>query len=243
VISDAAFSLRALGRLRDPVEPMRASAEAYVESKYWTHAAAVYGNFSDLSVDLGDIPEAVPVARQSAAFADRSDEAFQRVTKRITLAYGLHQSGDLSARPTGSLRMRKRIAEEQYPEYPILDGIAGYFYCDLLLDLGQTVEVLRRASGSLRRTMGKGSLLSIGVDHLSLGRAYPVGSVEAAHHLDQAVDFLRRAGQLDDLPRAVLARGTRRDLEEVFRIATRSGMRLYLADYHLAKATSPRPKR
>jgi hypothetical protein len=73
------------------------------------------------------------------------------------------------------------------------------------------------------------------VDHLSLGRAYPSGSAEAAYHLDQAADFLRRAGVLDMLPRALLARGTPRDLDEVFRIATRSGMRLYLADYHLAK--------
>jgi hypothetical protein len=37
------------------------------------------------------------------------------------------------------------------------------------------------------------------------------------------------------LPRALLARGTLHDLEEVYTIASRSGMRLYLADYHLAK--------
>jgi len=38
------------------------------------------------------------------------------------------------------------------------------------------------------------------------------------------------------LPRALLCRGTPRDLEEAYRIAQRSGMRLYLADYHLACA-------
>ena len=41
---------------------------------------------------------------------------------------------------------------------------------------------------------------------------------------------------MDHLPRALLARGTPHNLEEVFRIATRSGMRLYLTDYHLAMA-------
>jgi hypothetical protein len=40
---------------------------------------------------------------------------------------------------------------------------------------------------------------------------------------------------LSPTPLALLARGTPHDLEEAFRIATRSGMRLYLADYHLAK--------
>ena len=38
------------------------------------------------------------------------------------------------------------------------------------------------------------------------------------------------------LPLALLARGTPHDLDEVFRIATRSGMRLHLTDYHLAMA-------
>jgi lysine/ornithine N-monooxygenase len=41
---------------------------------------------------------------------------------------------------------------------------------------------------------------------------------------------------MDHLPLALLARGTQRDLDEVFRIATRSGMRLHLTDYHLAMA-------
>ena len=44
------------------------------------------------------------------------------------------------------------------------------------------------------------------------------------------------AGQIDYLPFALLARGTPQDLEEVYCIATRSGMRLHLADYHLASA-------
>ena len=56
-----------------------------------------------------------------------------------------------------------------------------------------------------------------------------------AHHLDQAVEFLRRAGTLHRLPLALLARATSRDLDEVFRIATRSGMWLYRTDYHRAK--------
>ena len=48
------------------------------------------------------------------------------------------------------------------------------------------------------------------------------------------MDFLRRSGDLLYLPRALLARGTPHDLDEAYRIATRSGMKLYLADYHLA---------
>jgi hypothetical protein len=129
----------------------------------------------------------------------------------------------------------EQIQVERQPESPILYSVEGYRYCDLLLSLGQTMEVLARASQTLLIAERSRQLLSIGLDHLSLGRASPLGSAEAAHHLDQAIDFLRRSGQLDDLPRALLARGTPQDLDEVFRIASRSGMRLFLADYHLAR--------
>jgi hypothetical protein len=78
--------------------------------------------------------------------------------------------------------------------------------------------------------------MDIGVDHLSLGLAQAPGSPESITHLDQAVDYLRRASYLEFLPLALLARGTPHDLEEVYTIASRSGMRLHLADYHLAMA-------
>jgi len=76
-----------------------------------------------------------------------------------------------------------------------------------------------------------------GADNLILGRAYPAGSDDAAHHLNEAVELLHRAGQIDYLPLALLARGTPQDLNEVYRIATRSEMRLHLADYYLASAS------
>src|SRR5207244_3495624 len=147
----------------------------------------------------------------------------------------LHQSGDL----VEAMRLfaeAERLQVEGQPEYPILYSLMGYRYCDLLLGQGQTTEVLRRATRNLRWAEELRLLVDIGLDHLSLGRAHPSGSTEATHHLNQAVDFLRRAGQLTMLPLALLARGTPQDLDEVFRIASRSGMRLHLADYHLASA-------
>jgi hypothetical protein len=87
---------------------------------------------------------------------------------------------------------------------PILYSVRGYRYCDLLLAQGPTTKVLRRASQTVNWELG--GLLDIGLDHISLGRAYPPGSAEAAQHLDQAVDFLRRAGTLDMFPFALLAR-------------------------------------
>jgi hypothetical protein len=78
--------------------------------------------------------------------------------------------------------------------------------------------------------------LDIGLEHLSLGRAHETGSADSVLDLNRAVDFLRQSGVLDYLCLALLARGTPADLDEVFRIATRSGMKLHLTDYHLASA-------
>ena len=92
-------------------------------------------------------------------------------------------------------------------------------------------------------------MLTIALDHLSLGRA--ALALEAHHEataqLNQAVDRLRQAGQVHELPRGLLARAgllretgdvtaARRDLEEAMRIARRSEMRLFQCDAHLEYA-------
>jgi tetratricopeptide (TPR) repeat protein len=234
LINCAAVALRAVGRLADAVELTQTGAEARVKLEDWKNAAIAYGNLSELLLTLGDIDAAVATARQSVDFAGRNGEWTQRMGKRTTLADALHQSGD-SDEATRLFTEAERLQTESQPEYPILYSLQGYRYCDLLLDQGQSAEVLRRASQTLRWAEVQRILLDIGLDHLSLGRAHPAGSTEAIQHLDQAVDFLRRAGRLEFLLCGLLARGTPHDLEEAFRIANRSGMRLYLADYHLAK--------
>jgi tetratricopeptide (TPR) repeat protein len=232
VIGQSGYTLRALGRLADAVEPLRAATESHVRSEDWKYAALRCAHLSILKSRLGDLQEAVVAARQAVDFADRSGGWFPKLQSRTTLAMALHLSGEF-ADAMELLADAERIQAEGEPEYQILYGVHGHRYCDVLLDQGQTGEVLRRASITLNWERGR--LQQIGFDHLSLGCAHPAGTAEAKYHLDQAVDFLRRAGHLESLPHALLARGTPHDLDEVFRIATRSGMRLYLADCHLAK--------
>jgi tetratricopeptide (TPR) repeat protein len=235
VISSAAFALRALGRLDDAVKPERVGAEDDVKRESWQNASISYGNLSELLLALGDVKEAIAAGRQTVDLADRSGESFQRMLMRAKLAYALLQAGNLDE-SSELFTEAERLQGERQPEYPTFYSLQGYLYCDLLLGQGQTAEVLRRASAALVIAERNHWLLDIGLDHISLGRAYPPGSAESAAHLNQAVDYLRRAGQTDNLPRALLARGTQHDLDEVFRIATRSGMRLFLTDYHLAMA-------
>lgn len=112
-----------------------------------------------------------------------------------------------------------------------------------------------RAAQTLEWAERPFGLLTIALDNLSLGRAWLLeagqagagDTTQAAEFLQRAVDGLRQAGHMDYLLRGLLARAelhrvrgdyglAERDLAEVLRIATRGGMGLHLADYHLESA-------
>jgi AraC-like DNA-binding protein len=128
-------------------------------------------------------------------------------------------------------------------------------YCDLLLGKLLVQEVKERVGRTLEWIKEDGILLAIALDNVSLSRAWLLeaqlagtsDTMHAAEFLQRAVGGLRHAAQMDELPRGLLARAelhrfnrdyalAERDLAEVFRIATRSGMGLYLAEYHLESA-------
>lgn len=93
LLNQAAYRLRALGRLTEALQPMRAGLEMAVQRQDWLNAAIHASNVSELEVGLGRLPDAVADARQAITHADHSGDAFQRMSKRTTAADALHQSG------------------------------------------------------------------------------------------------------------------------------------------------------
>jgi hypothetical protein len=104
-----------------------------------------------------------------------------------------------------------------------------------------------------------GLLLDIALNHLSLGRTAlflalldaagpePSALAHADRELTAAVDGLRASGRQDELPKGLLARAclhtlrqdpaaARADLDAAWQIASRGGMRLFMADCHLHRA-------
>ncbi len=55
LLNEAGFVLRALGRLPEAVQPMRAGLDAYVVEKNWQYAARCAGNLSGLTLTLGEV--------------------------------------------------------------------------------------------------------------------------------------------------------------------------------------------
>jgi tetratricopeptide (TPR) repeat protein len=125
----------------------------------------------------------------------------------------------------------------------------------LLLSKSAYVEVKNRAGESLKIAALNNWLLDIGLDCLSLGRAYQFQTQHectgdfshAASYLNRAVDGLRQAEMLFYLPLGLLARAelyrvtdeferAQTDLDEVLRIAKRGSMGLHEADCYLEYA-------
>ncbi|MCP3963114.1 MAG: hypothetical protein GY719_35185, partial [bacterium] len=280
ILNQAGVGLRALGRLPEAIQPMRAGFDLRISQEKWINAAIIAGNLSELTLTLGDVAAAVRAGEESVELADRSGDAFERLKQRGKLANTLHQAGR-QERSAAAFREAEAMQAERTPERPRLASLGSYLYCDLLLaaaepkdgsGLGgtpETVAPVREACEEVRERANQtlewakaagGSLLSIALDHLSLGRAWlglaltsPAGFAEAAEHLDRAVDGLRQSGTEHHLPRGLLARAALRrlcathaggaaaadldaaaaDLREAGEIAERGHMRLHQADVHL----------
>jgi hypothetical protein len=128
----ASFNLRALGRLTDALEPMRAGLEMYVKQQNWKQAANVGTNLSNLNLTRGDVASAVRDAEQSVVFAGQSRDAFWLMGTLIYLGDGLHQAGR-RAEAEARFREAERMQAKRQPDYPLLYSVAGFQYCDLLL--------------------------------------------------------------------------------------------------------------
>ena len=247
-LSWAGFSLRALGRLREAQQPMRASENLWVKQKKWKSAAIGANNLSELQLTLGKVTAAIASAERSVNHADRSEDLFERMARRTTHADALHQYGELIA-ALELFQETENLQQQRQSEYPRLYSLWGFRYCDLLLALGENQQVLQRAEYALAISARNKWPLAIALDNLSLGRAHlQQQQLELAQqHLYQAVDGLRTSGDQDLLPLGLLARAelyrqqgdydqANKDLQEVFEIAERGEMQLHLCDYHLAMA-------
>jgi tetratricopeptide (TPR) repeat protein len=209
LLANAAFSLGALGRLTEALEPVRAALGMKVKLEDWKNASIAASNLSQLELTLGEVASAAADAEQSVIYAERSGDALLRMAGRTVQADALHQAGR-----RGEAEARFREAEVMqagdHPEYPLLLSVQGFLYCDLLLGDAERaawrralqssritqpsslLESCRAVSLRAARTFhrvevkqGKLSLLDTAIDHLTLGRAALYGAVLEGLALDR----------------------------------------------------------
>jgi hypothetical protein len=197
LLNEAAFSLRALGRLTEAVEPMRASLVMRRGQNDWRGAAISAGNLSGLETTLGRLKAAVADGRQAIRYGDSSGDEFRRIDGRVTAADALHQSGQ-RAEAGALFAEAERIQQQMQPEFDLLYSVSGFQYGDWLLaraeatawqvllrgsgvspaaapsiaaaDAASCVAVERRATRTSVWAREADSLLAIALDHLTLAR-------------------------------------------------------------------------
>ncbi|MBC7930147.1 MAG: TIR domain-containing protein [Rubrivivax sp.] len=252
------FDLRAIGRLTEALEPLKASMKHDISGNDWFNAALTAGYISGVYLNLGDLPQSLKYARQGVSFADRSGDKSESIRERTKLANTLQQTGETSQAKAVFLEAEE-IQKGYKPKYPLLHNVSGFRYCSLLLDEGEYREVQVRARQSLKwmaQNPQRVSLLATALDNLSLGRAYQSQAQQqgdasefdlALTHIEKSVEGLRYAQRQDHLPRGLLARAelyrlrgefdqARADLDDAMRVAQRGSMGLYGADCHLERA-------
>ncbi len=253
VLGWAGFRLRALGRLKEAVVPFELALKMYIEQNKWDLVAMEGPNLSGLFLVIGEVKNAEDYARQCVEYADKSGVAFQKMINRSMLADTLQQAGNFDEAAALFVEAEK-IQKERQPEYPNLYSLQGYLYCDFHLGKGEYKAVLERATWSIEIPSRSPRLLDMALDKLSLGRASLMkakaeggGFSEAQDWFNKAVAGLRDTGGQEFIVQGLLARAelwqakgefekAEADLKEVFEIADRSGMRLFLTDYHLERA-------
>jgi hypothetical protein len=194
LLGEASFSLRALGRLTEALEPMRTGLVMSVQQTNWKVAAVKASNLSELELTLGEVAGSVRDAEQAVTYSDRSDEGvWNRVSARIRLADAELAGGQCVKAKKAFTEIEAELIESNL-RYRWLPGNWGFRHDDVRLAeserwtwrkmlgthgdedlssyLSDARSVIERASQRMTADTRDGQpLVDIALDHLTLGRA------------------------------------------------------------------------
>jgi hypothetical protein len=156
LLNEAAYSLRALGRLTEALETMQ-EVDRRIKQEDWANAARIAINLSELEVTLGVLEPGVTDARRAIDFADRIDplDLFLQMASRTAAADALHQWGSTQAQGaqgrglpadtcTDARAEARRLFEQaealqrqRQPDHALLFSLPGFRFCDLILALAE----------------------------------------------------------------------------------------------------------
>jgi tetratricopeptide (TPR) repeat protein len=255
LLTETAFSLRALGRFDESTRLLRRALVTSRAQQGWRTASINAGCLAEIALTRGKIEGAIALSEEAIEAADKSENGYQQMLNHAHRAGALHAAGRLADADAAFVEAESAQARHE-PQFPLLYSVQGFRHCDFLLEQRRYAAALDRARQTFAWALRvKPSLLSIAMGHLALGSAHlALGLREpgcdfavAAEHLTASVAGFRSAGHQEYLPLGLLARaelhihrrdfsGARRDVAEALALGTRCGFRLHEADAHLGYA-------
>ena len=247
LLNEVGYCLRALGRLKDAVQPMSVALDSWITDKDWRNVSTQASNLSELFLCLGNIDAAIEYGKMSKdcfqhlELEGQTEYFYELMVGCTSLADALCQTGEQVFQEANFLFQEAESLQQQLdPSYPFLYSIRGFLYCDFLITEGKIHEVFIRATQTLEWAKAqKTLLLPTALDQLTLGKI-----LLEANYLDCAVMGLHKSEAQHMLPFGLLSRAhyyrytqqypqAYADLKEIYDIAEPSGMRLHMTDYHL----------
>ena len=248
-----------LGRVKEGLEPCEKAIRLAVNANAWWVAATGSYYLSVARKALGDLSAAKEMASQGVEYALKSSDPFWLIGTYATLGHSLHQMG-LFQEAKEAFRSSENAMCQITPKVRWLPSVWSYWYCELLLDLGDFQNAKERAENALRLApeqpkSSQGVLLDKAVAELSVARALlliesmnGVGDFrQSQEYFEKAFESLRLVNHQWLMPEALLGRSEYHhlkrefgraadDLNETLLRASRDGLRLHKVDCQMGLA-------
>jgi tetratricopeptide (TPR) repeat protein len=260
LFNEAGHCLGAQGRFLEALGPLRAAFAIYDSVKMQPNLVVAATNLSEAEVMVGDLDAALVTSRNTVGFDNIKMMLTYRVGPRAIYAAVMHVSGDM-LQAESLFANAEHLQKSLQPAYPYLYSLAGFHFCDFLLDQGKFGNVVDRTDRTLKWSITNGFPRDIALDKLNLARA-KFGLVRSSAYdaeiirtfvqdasllFEAALQGLKNAGEVRFVANGFLARsafrcslgdwdGAARDLDEVEVIAKPGKMRLHLCDAALGRA-------
>ena len=248
-----------LGRVNEGLKPGEAAIKLAVDAKAWWLAATGSYYLSAARKALGNLSAARDMALQSVDYALKTHDPYWLIGPYATLGHCLHQMG-LFREAKEAFQSSEKAMCQVAPEVRWLPSVWSYWYCELLLDLGDFQNAKERGEHALEQApeqpkSSQGILLDEAVAELTISRALlliesQAGSAdfhESKEYFRKAFESIRNVNHQWLMPEALLGRAeyynlsgkhvqAEDDLRETKALADRDGLKLYEVDCQIGLA-------
>jgi tetratricopeptide (TPR) repeat protein len=134
ILTQVSYSLRALGRISEAVDPLKQALVLIVQTKAWHQECGACSNLSELQLALGEISNAVKSAVRAVEIADQHQQilAFEREGFRGRLAVAYFQKLDID-RAKALFQEAEALLRQRQPSHHFLYSLHGFFYSEVLM--------------------------------------------------------------------------------------------------------------